>query len=178
MGLHVTVQVEFCEETSIAVFAEELLFALVNHKMLVQVGLLGERMVTALDRAVVWPLTGVDSQVVEEVMPLSKDLLAVGVGACEESDDSPVVGVLILIDHEVLGGRHVLVDANLMQIELRALVDLDEVVITHCLTGGEVLFKIEAELIFNLFNVHFEFLLLYFLGGLDELLRLLVMLVG
>ena len=114
MGLHVTVQVEFCEETSIAVLAEELLFALVNHKMLVQVGLLGERMVTALDRAVVWPLTGVDPQVVEEVVPLSKDLLAVGVGACKESDDSSVVRVLVLIDHEVLGGRHMLVDANLM----------------------------------------------------------------
>ena len=161
MGLHVAVQVEFSEETSIAVLAEELLFALVNHKMLVQVGLLGERMVTTLDRAVVGPLTGVDPQVVEEVVPLSEDLLAVGVGACEESDDSPVVGVLILIDHEVLGGRHVLVDANLMQIELRALVDLDEVVITHCLTGGEVLFKIEAELIFNLFNVHFVLIIIF-----------------
>lgn len=160
MGLHVAVQVEFCEETSVAVLAEELLLALVNHKMLVQVGLLGERVVTTLDWAVVGPLAGVDPQVVEEVVPLSEDFLAVGVGACEESDDSPVVRVLVLIDHEVLGGRHVLVDANLMQIELRALVDLDEVAITYCLTGGEVLFKIEAELIFNLFNVHFEFLLL------------------
>ena len=55
---------------------------------------------------------------------------------------------------------------------------MDKVVVTYCLTGGEVLFKIEAELIFNLFNVHFEFLLLKFLSGLDELLRLLIMLVG
>lgn len=170
------VEVKLGEETSIAVFAEELLLTLVNHKMLVQVGLLGERVVTTLDRALVRPLAGVDPKVVEEVVPLSEHLLAVGVGACQESDDSPIVRVLVLIDHEVLGRRHVLVNANLVQVELRALVDLDEVVVTYCLSSCEVLFKIEAELIFNLFNIHFEFLLLNFLGGLDELLRLLDML--
>lgn len=176
MGFHVAVEVKLGEETSIAVFAEELLLTLVNHKMLVQVGLLGERVVTTLNRALVGPLAGVDPEVVEEVVPLSEHLLAVGVGACQESDDSPIVRVLVLIDHEVLGRRHVLVDANLVQVELRALVDLDEVVVTYCLSSCEVLFKIEAELIFNLFNIHFEFLLLNFLGGLNELLRLLDML--
>lgn len=166
------VQVEFGKESSIAVFAEELLLALVNYKMLVQVGLLGERVVTTFNRAVVGPLAGVDPQVIEKVMPLSEHLLAVGMGACQESDDSPVVWVLVFIDHEVLGGRHVLVDTNLVQIELRALVDLDEVVVTYCLSSGEMLFEIEAELVFNLFNIQFELLLLYFFGGLEKLLRL------
>ena len=42
MGLHVAVQIEFGEETSIAVLAEELLLTLVDHQVLVQIGLLGE----------------------------------------------------------------------------------------------------------------------------------------
>ena len=81
MGLHVAVQIEFCEETSIAVLAEELFLALMNHKMLVQVGFLSKRMVTPLERAVIWSFAGMNSKMVEEIVPFSEYFLAVSMGA-------------------------------------------------------------------------------------------------
>ena len=81
MGLHVAVQIEFGEESSIAVLAEELLFTLMDHKMLIEIGLLGKRMVATWEGAVVWSLAGMDSQMVKEVMPFSEHSLAVGMSA-------------------------------------------------------------------------------------------------
>ena len=63
-------------------------------------------------RTVVGPLASVDPQVVEEVVPFSKHFLTIGMSAREQSDDPPVVWVLILVDHELVGGWNVLVDSN------------------------------------------------------------------
>ena len=49
---------------------------------------------------------------VEEVMPFSKHLFATGMSACKESDDSPIVRVLVLVDHELICGWDVLVDSH------------------------------------------------------------------
>ena len=63
-------------------------------------------------RTVVRSFGGVDPQVIEEVMPFSEHLLAIGMSACKESNDSSIVWVLVLVDHELVSGWHVLVDSH------------------------------------------------------------------
>ena len=112
MGLHVAVKVEFSEETSVTVLAFEPLLALMDLKMLVEVGLLGEGVITAFKSAVVRSLVGVDPQMVEKVMPLSKDFLAIGISACKKSYYSSIAGVLVFIYHKLVSSRNVLVDSD------------------------------------------------------------------
>ena len=114
MGFHVTIQIEFCKEASVTVLASKSLLALMDLKMLVEVGLLSERMITALERTVIRSLVCVDPKVIEEVVPFSEDFLAVCMSASKKSYDPPVVWVLIFVDHELFGVWDMLVDSNLV----------------------------------------------------------------
>lgn len=55
---------------------------------------------------------------IEEIMPLSEHLRAISVSAAEESDDSPGLWALVLVDHEVLGAWDVLFDAHLVKVKV------------------------------------------------------------
>ena len=118
MGFQVARKVELGEEAALAVLASESLLALMDFHMLVQVGLLGESVGALWERALVWSLLSVDSQVIEEVVPFSEDLGALGVSAAQESDDSSGLWALVLVDDEVLGAWDVLFNANLVKIEV------------------------------------------------------------
>jgi hypothetical protein len=83
VGLQVTVEVELGEESPLAVLTGEPLLALMDFHMLVQVRFLSESVVAVWERALVRSLLGVDSQVVEEVVPFSEHFGAVAVGAAE-----------------------------------------------------------------------------------------------
>lgn len=49
---------------------------------------------------------------IEEVVPFPEHLGALSVGAAEQSDDSPGLWALVLVDHKVLGAWDVLFDSN------------------------------------------------------------------
>ena len=68
--------------------------------MLVQICLLGEALVAALLWAHKWSLFGVDSQVVEEVVPLAEKHLAVGKVTLQNFHLSLCSGILVLQNTE------------------------------------------------------------------------------
>ena len=101
----------------------EALATLMNLDVLVQVGLLGEFVLTAFVVAAVRAFVSVDTQVVEEVVPFAKDLSAAITRAMEK-----FLGILAcdteeLIDVEAGGVGHVLLDAHLVQVERLTLMD-------------------------------------------------------
>lgn len=81
--------------------------------MLVQVGLLRETLSASLDWTQVWPIVGVDHEMVKEIVPLLEYLAAVVEGALQEEDDSPDLGWLVLKHKEGVHIWHHLVDTNL-----------------------------------------------------------------
>ena len=83
VSLQVTVEVELGEEASLAELACESLLALVDLQVLVQVGLLSERVATVAERTLVRPLLSVDAQVIEEVVPFAEHLRAFRVCAAQ-----------------------------------------------------------------------------------------------
>ena len=101
-------------------------------------------MIAAWEGAVIRSLVGVDPQVVEKVMPLSKDFLAVSMSASKKSYDPSVIWVLVFIDHEFVGSWDVLVDSDLVQVELSSFEDLDEMIVVNGFPTGKVLFKVKV----------------------------------
>ena len=71
-------------------------------------------MIAFWERAFVRTLTGVDSQVIEEVVPLSEHLGAIGMGAAEESYDSPGLWAFVCVDNKLLGAWNMLFNSNLV----------------------------------------------------------------
>ena len=159
MGLHVALQVELGEEASVAVSASEPLLTVMDFHVFVQVGLLSEGLVAVFKGALVWSLLSVDSQVIEEIVPLSEDLGAVLVGAVEESDDSSVLWALVLVDHEVFGAWDVLLNGDLSQVEFFTSLNSDLVCFINDLAIKQVLIKVKTELILDLLFGELEVLL-------------------
>lgn len=156
VGLQVAVKVELSEETSLAVLTSESPLALVDLHMLVQIGFLGERVSAVREVAMVWPLLGVDPQMVEEVVPLPEHLVALAISAAEKSHDSTSLGALALIDDELLGAWDVLLDANLLQVIVLSHFDRDELLLVDDLSFGQVGIDIKVILFLNLSLGHFE----------------------
>ena len=71
-------------------------------------------MIAAFERTVVRSLICVDPKMIEEIVPLSEDFIAASMSASKKSNNSPVVWVLILIDHILFGAWDVLVDSDLV----------------------------------------------------------------
>ena len=109
-----TVQIELCEETTLAVLTGKPFLALMDFHMLIQVCFLSERVGTLREGAMVGPLLGVDPQVVEEVVPFSEHLGAIGVSAAEKSDYSSGFWRFVLIDDKILGAWNMLLNSNLV----------------------------------------------------------------
>lgn len=151
VGLQVTVEVELGEESPLAVLTGEPLLALMDFHMLVQVRFLSESVVAVWERALVRSLLGVDSQVVEEVVPFSEHFGAVAVGAAEQPYDFSGLWAFVLIDYEVLGAWDVLFDTNLVKIKVFAMLHRDDVVIWDFKVFiGELSIDVEVELFPNL----------------------------
>jgi hypothetical protein len=117
VSLQVAVQVELGEEPSLAELASKPLVAIVDLHVLVQVRLLSKSVVAIRERALVWPLLGVDAQVVEEVVPLPEHLSALAMSARQKSDDSPSLWALVFKYYKVFRRRNMLFDAYLIQVE-------------------------------------------------------------
>jgi hypothetical protein len=70
VGVHVGLQVEFCEKLARTLTALEPFDALMHLHMLIQVGSLRECELTAWLLTLEWAFSCVDPQVVKEIMPL------------------------------------------------------------------------------------------------------------
>lgn len=122
------------------------------------------------EAALVWPLLSVDSQVVEEVVPLPEHLGTLGVGAAEESDDPSSLWAFVLVDDEVLGAWNVFFYSDLMKVEIFPMRNLDELVITNDLPIDELGVDIEVVLLFDLgLGQILRGLLLWFFSAADFL---------
>jgi hypothetical protein len=121
--LQVTAEIELGKESSVAVLATKSLLAFMDLHMLVQVSLLSESVVAVKEIALVRPLLGVDSQMVEEVVPLPEYFRAVFVGAAQQPYDSSGLWAFILIDNEVRGAWNVLLYANLVKIKVLSIIN-------------------------------------------------------
>ena len=97
----------------------EPLVADVDLHVLVQVGLLGEAELAAREWTEVGSLVGVDAQVVEKVVPLSKHLVAAW--ALEDLAGFTALRCLELINVEVLSFRDMLFNAHSVEVEVGAL---------------------------------------------------------
>tara|TARA_B100000780_G_C20837903_1_gene332985 strand:- start:18 stop:344 length:327 start_codon:yes stop_codon:yes gene_type:complete len=107
-----TVEVKFREKPSVAVLASESSLALMDFKMLVQVSFLGERMIAAWESALIRALVSVDSQVIEEVMPLSEHFTASRMSAAEKPYNSSSGSTSIFIDHILVSVWNMFVDSD------------------------------------------------------------------
>lgn len=123
MGLQVAGKVELGEETALAVFTSESLLSLMDFHVLVKVSLLSEGMTTLWESAFIRPLLGVDSEMVEEVVPFPEDLGAFGVSAAEKSNYSSSLWVFVLINDEVLGAWNVFFNSYLVEIKIFSMGD-------------------------------------------------------
>lgn len=93
--------------------AGEVLNSLVDIQMLVQVCLLSESHLAAGNSASIRPLIGVNTEVIEEIVPFPEHFSAVTMGAVEKPDDSAwLLLAPVLIDHEFAGRRNMLLDSN------------------------------------------------------------------
>jgi len=88
--------------------------------------------------------------VIEEVVPFPEDLGALCVGAAEESDDSPGLWALVLIDDKVLGAWDVLFDSNLVKIKVTSLRNLNDMVISDNLSIDKLGVDIKVILLLDL----------------------------
>jgi hypothetical protein len=111
---------------------------------------LSESVSAVFKSAFVGPVTGVDSQMVKEVVPFAKHLAAVFVSAAEESGDSTCLLTLVLVDHEVLSARDMDLDSDLVQVKVGATIDIDDVVVVNDLSLYELGVNVEVELLFDL----------------------------
>jgi hypothetical protein len=79
-------------------------------QMLVQVGFLGEALVTAVLLAPERALTGVDSQVVEEVMPFSEEHVAAAVVTFQKLHISLGPWIFVFINTKLSGVRYLFIN--------------------------------------------------------------------
>jgi hypothetical protein len=118
--------------------------------MLVQVRLLSESVVALWEIALIGSLLGVDSQMVEEVVPFPEHFGAVAVGAAQQPYDSSGLLAFVLIDHEVLGAWDVLLDANLVKIKVLSMLHSNGLVIWDNFSISELSIDIKVELLLDL----------------------------
>jgi hypothetical protein len=150
MRLQVTGEVELGKESPLAVLAVESLLALMDLHMLVQVCLLSESVVALREIALVRSLLGVDSQMVEEVVPFPEHFGALTVGAAQQPYDSSGLCAFVLIDHEVLGAWDVLLDTNLVKIKVLSMLNCNGVVVWDNFSIGELSIDVKVELLLDL----------------------------
>lgn len=150
VGLQVTGEIELGKESPLTVVAGESLLALMDLHVLVQVSLLGESVVAIWEIALVRPLLGVDSEMVEEVVPLPEHFGAVAVGAAEQPYDSSSLWAFILIDDEVLCTWDVLLDVDLIQVKVLSMLHSNSVVIWDHFSLSELGIDVKVELILDL----------------------------
>lgn len=150
VGLQVTRQVELGEETALAVFTGESLLSLMDFHMLVKVSLLSEGVGALWEVAFVWSLLSVDSKVVEEVVPFSEDLGAIGVSAAKESNDSSSLWAFVLVNDEILGAWDVLLDSDLVEIEILSMGYCNCLIVMDDLSIDELSINVEVELLLDL----------------------------
>ena len=86
--------------------------SLVHVEMLVQVGLLGESLVAARLCAEEWALTGVDAEMVKEVVPLSEMHIAVRVVTFQYLDITLSSRIFVSVYTELFGGWNMLVNLD------------------------------------------------------------------
>jgi len=125
MSLLVALEVEVGVEALVAVGALEALDAAMDLEMLVQIGSLSKAEAAIMEFADVRPFIRVDSEVVEEVVPLAEPLVAPNVVALEDLDVPLRSRVLVGEDAVLFGVGAMLVDAHLLQIEVFSGLDLD-----------------------------------------------------
>ena len=103
--------------------AIEIFLTVMDGHVLVEVSLLGEAHSTVWNWACVGFLICVNSQVVEEIMPLSKNLVfTVFMGASKHSNNLPgVMRRSVLINDKVICVWHVFVYSNFVQVEIFSL---------------------------------------------------------
>jgi hypothetical protein len=97
--------------------------------------------------ALVRPLLGVDSQVVEEVVPFPEHFGAFAMGAAQQPYDSSCLWAFILIDHEILGAWDVLFDTNLVKIKIFSILNSEGLVIWNNFSISELSIDIKVKLL-------------------------------
>lgn len=125
MSLLVALEVEVGVEALMAVGALESLDAAVDFQMLVQIGSLIKAEAAIREVADVGAFIRVDSQMVEEVVPLAEPLVASNVVALEDLDIALGSWVLVGEDAVLLGVGAMLFDVHLLQIEVFSGLDID-----------------------------------------------------
>jgi hypothetical protein len=110
-------EVEVCIEHFAAHVTPEALHTPMYFDMLVEVGSLGEAEAAVFEGADVGALIGVDTKMVEEVVPFTEPLIAAIVITFEHLDVPLASWVLIGKDSELLGVWHMLLDLHTPQIE-------------------------------------------------------------
>ncbi len=103
MNVHMTVEVEVCEETLGALIALESLFPNMDLNMFIEVGFLGKVLRAVVIWALVWSLLSVDSEVVEEIVPFPEVPVTIFVLALQYFNASLGLGIFKSVDFEVLG---------------------------------------------------------------------------
>lgn len=106
VSVHVALKIELSEEHSLASLAPETLDSLMNFQVLIQISPLRKRKPTVVLGTLVGSLAGVDTQVVEEVVPFTEGLPALGIRAEQHLNYPLAPWVLQLEDHEFVGARH------------------------------------------------------------------------
>lgn len=88
-----------------------------HRQMLVQVSFLREALLATRFAALERPLARVHAQVVEEVVPLAEEHVAVGMLAQQYLHIALGARVLVLVDCELTRRRYLLVDLDLAEVE-------------------------------------------------------------
>jgi hypothetical protein len=83
---------------------------LVHCQVLIQVGFLGETLVTSVLLALEGALTGVNSQVVEEVVPFSKEHVAAGVVTFQKFHISLGPWIFVFVNTKLSGLRYLFIN--------------------------------------------------------------------
>lgn len=126
-------------------------------------------MVAAWESALVRALISVDSEVIEEVVPLSEHFAASRMSAAEKSYDSSCRRAPVLIDHILVCVWHMFVDSYGMQVKVGSFLDQDLVVLLNNFSFCEVLRDIEVILVFYFPHCHLFFVIF---GGFNQLVVL------
>lgn len=115
--------------TFLAPIARCLVSPLMYCQVLVQVGFLGETLVTSWFLANEWSFFGMDSEVVEEIVPLPEEHLASVKVAFKDFYLALSLRVFIFKHSELSGGGDLLLDPNLGEVEVRASLHVDRGVV-------------------------------------------------
>ena len=119
------IKVEFCEKSSSTMETGEPLVALMDLNVLIQVGFLCEWKVTTWIAALVRSLVGVNSQMIKEIVPFSKNFATLVVSAAKKPYHPSSFWASVLCDHEFLRLWNVFVYTNKVKIKFLAILDYD-----------------------------------------------------